>query len=291
MQNTFVHLHVHTEYSLIDGLLRIKPLIESSIENNIPAIAVTEFGNLFSLVKFYQQAEKRGIKSIIGAELKIHENDTDRESSNIVLLCQNLEGYHNLTRLLTKGYLEGQHQGVPHIQRDWLIGNTNSLIALSCGRDGNIGRAIINHNQDAADQYLKEWLELFPDRFYLELQRTNRPYEDLYIKEAIKLAEKHETPVVATNDVRFLEEADFDVHEARFCIQHGYTLNDPRRPHDYSNQQYLKNSEQMCELFQDIPEAIENTLYIAQRCNLDFTFGEYYLPDFRVPEGFDQDTW
>jgi DNA polymerase-3 subunit alpha len=291
MQNTFVHLHVHTEYSLIDGLLRIKPLIESSIENNIPAIAVTEFGNLFSLVKFYQQAEKRGIKSIIGAELKIHENDTDRESSNIVLLCQNLEGYHNLTRLLTKGYLEGQHQGVPHIQRDWLIGNTNSLIALSCGRDGNIGRAIINHNQDAADQYLKEWLELFPDRFYLELQRTNRPYEDLYIKEAIKLAEKHETPVVATNDVRFLEEADFDVHEARFCIQHGYTLNDPRRPHDYSNQQYLKNSEQMCELFQDIPEAIENTFYIAQRCNLDFTFGEYYLPDFRVPEGFDQDTW
>ncbi|MGK0296895.1 MAG: DNA polymerase-3 subunit alpha [Gammaproteobacteria bacterium] len=291
MQNTFVHLHVHTEYSLIDGLLRIKPLIESSIENNNPAIAVTEFGNLFSLVKFYQRAEKRGVKSIIGAELKIHENETDRESSNIVLLCQNLEGYHNLTRLLTKGYLEGQHQGVPHIQRDWLIGNTNNLIALSCGREGNIGKAIINHNHDAAAQYLKEWMELFPDRFYLELQRTNRQYEDLYINEAIKLAEKFDIPVVATNDVRFLEEADFDVHEARYCIQHGYTLNDPRRPHNYSNQQYLKSSEQMCELFQDIPEAIENTIYIAQRCNLDFTFGEYYLPDFHVPEGFDQDTW
>jgi DNA polymerase-3 subunit alpha len=291
MQNTFVHLHVHTEYSLIDGLLRIKPLIETSIENNNPAIAVTEFGNLFSLVKFYQLAEKRGVKSIIGAELKIHENETDREASNIVLLCQNLEGYHNLTRLLTKGYLEGQHQGVPHIQRDWLIGNTNSLIALSCGREGNIGKAIINHNHDAANQFLKEWIELFPDRFYLELQRTNRQFEDLYIKEAIVLAEKFDIPVVATNDVRFLEEADFDVHEARYCIQHGYTLNDPRRPHIYSNQQYLKNSEQMCELFQDIPEAIENSFYIAQRCNLDFTFGEYYLPDFLVPDGYDQDTW
>ena len=291
MQNTFVHLHVHTEYSLIDGLLRIKPLIETSIENNNPAIAVTEFGNLFSLVKFYQLAEKRGVKSMIGAELKIHENETDREASNIVLLCQNLEGYHNLTRLLTKGYLEGQHQGVPHIQRDWLIGNTNSLIALSCGREGNIGKAIINHNHDAANQFLKEWIELFPDRFYLELQRTNRQFEDLYIKEAIVLAEKFDIPVVATNDVRFLEEADFDVHEARYCIQHGYTLNDPRRPHIYSNQQYLKNSEQMCELFQDIPEAIENSFYIAQRCNLDFTFGEYYLPDFLVPDGYDQDTW
>jgi DNA polymerase III subunit alpha len=291
MQNTFVHLHVHTEYSLIDGLLRMDPFMESSYKNKAPAVAVTEFGNLFSLVKFHHLAEKHGIKSIVGAELKIHEPQSDRESSNIVLLCQNLDGYHNLTRLLTRGYVEGQYQGVPHIQRDWLTGNSNGLIALSCAREGNVGKSIINNNHVLAAEYLQEWKELFPDRFYLELQRTDRKFEALYNDGAIKLSVKFDIPVVATNDVRFLEASDFEAHEARYCIQHGYTLNDPRRPRDYSEQQYLKNSEQMCELFQDIPEAIENTIYLAQRCNLEFKFGDYYLPDFPVPDGYDQDSW
>ena len=291
MQDTFVHLHLHTEYSLIDGLIRIDTLLEAAAADNVPAIAVSEFGNLFSLVKFYQQAEANGIKSVIGAELRIHESENDRDTSNIVLLCQNLVGYRNLTRLLTRSYMEGQHQGTPHIQREWLINHNDGLIALSCGREGNVGRAILNNNEDAASKYIDEWMELFPDRFYLELQRTNRQHEEIYIDHAIKLADKFNVPVVATNDVRFLTENDFDAHEARYCIQQSFTLNDPRRPHLYSPQQYLKSTKQMCELFQDIPEAIENTVQIAQRCNLEFKFGDYYLPDFPVPDGFNQDSW
>jgi DNA polymerase III subunit alpha len=291
MDNRFVHLHLHTEYSLVDGLVEVESLVDSARADQTVALAVTEHGNLFSLVKFYRQAQKRGIKPIIGAELKIYETASDRETSHIVLLCQNLAGYRNLTRLVTRSYIEGQHQGVPHVLRSWFAGSTDGLIALSCAREGNIGKAIINRNQTAAVLYLQEWLQLFPDRFYLELQRTARPNEDIHIEEAVRLAYDFNVPVVATNDVRFIYESDFEAHEARVCIQSGYTLNDTRRPREYSPQQYLKSSESMCELFSDLPEAIENTMLIARRCNLEFTFGKYHLPDFPVPDGHDQDSW
>ena len=140
---------------------------------------------------------------------------------------------------MTRSYVEGQHNGIPHIRRDWLPGHTDGLIALSCAREGNIGKAIINHNPAAAAQYLQDWLQLFPDRFYLELQRTGRAHEDSYIEEAVRLAYDYNVPVVATNDVRFLAETDFEAHEARVCIQTGHTLNDTRRPREYSPQQYL----------------------------------------------------
>ncbi|NNE38950.1 MAG: PHP domain-containing protein, partial [Gammaproteobacteria bacterium] len=143
MQDTFVHLHVHSEYSLVDGIIRIESLLDSVSENQFPAVAITEFGNLFSLVKFYQQAEKRGIKPIIGVELKIYEKDTALESSRLVLLCQNITGYQNLTRIITRSYVEGQHQGIPHVNREWLVGNTDGLIALSCAGNGNVGQAIL----------------------------------------------------------------------------------------------------------------------------------------------------
>ncbi len=291
MQTRFVHLHLHTEYSLVDGLIAVEPLMETALADQLAALAVTEYGNLFSLVKFYRQAQKRGIKPIIGVELKLFEKESDRDTSNIILLCQDLTGYRNLTRLVTRSYVEGQHQGIPHIQRNWLVNNTDGLIALSCAREGNIGKAIINHNIIAAAMYLQEWLQLFPDRFYLELQRTGRQHEDNYIEEAVRLAHDCNVPVVATNDVRFLVEDDFEAHEARVCIQQGYTLNDVRRPREYSPQQYLKSSTAMCELFADLPEAIENTVLIAQRCNLEFSFGQYHLPDFPVPQGHNQDSW
>jgi len=291
MQNRFVHLHLHTEYSLVDGLIRIDPLIEAVVADSTPAVAVTEYGNLFSLVKFYQGIQKQGIKPIAGVELRIYEDEPERETSNIVLLCQNSFGYRHLTELITRSYHEGQRQGIPHIRREWLINRTEGLIALSAARDGNIGKAIINRNDSAARKYLEEWGSLFPDRFYLELQRTGRQHENLYIDGAIRLATEFQVPVVATNDVRFLVEGDFDAHEARVCIQQGHTLQDPRRPRDYSSQQYLKTAAQMCALFNDIPEAIENTFLIAQRCSLEFSFGDYHLPDFSVPEGHDQDSW
>ncbi len=291
MNETFVHLHVHSEYSLVDGIIRIESFLDTVSENKFPAVAITEFGNLFSLVKFYQQAEKRGIKPIIGAEIILYEADSSLDSSRLVLLCQNVSGYQNLTRIITRSYVEGQHQGVPHVNREWLTGNTEGLIALSCAGHGNIGQAILANNMDQARTHLDQWMTMFPDRFYLELQRTERPGESIYIDGAIKLAVESKVPVVATNDVRFLEKTDFETHEARYCIQHGYTLVDPRRPRDYSAEQYLKSSSEMLELFSDIPEAIENSLLIAQRCNLGFEFGNYYLPDFPVPDGHDQDSW
>ena len=291
MQDSFVHLHLHTQYSLVDGLLRIPSLIDSVVNAGMPAIAVTEQGNLFSLVKFYQQAQKCGVKPVIGAELNLCEDQPDSPRHNLLVLCQDMDGYHNLTRLITRSYTEGQIQGIPHIRREWLSNATDGLLALSCGRMGNVGQALVNGNHTLAKTLLADWLELFPDRFYLELQRTGRPDEEFYINEAVNLAAGFEVPVVATNDVRFLHEEDFEAHEARVCIRQGRTLNDPRRPKEYSSQQYLKSAAEMCDLFRDIPEAIKNTLMIAKRCNLEMTFGDYYLPNFPVPAEYDQDSW
>jgi len=290
MHNSFVHLHLHSEYSLVDGLVRINELVDTVTEADMPAIAMTEQGNLFSLVKFYRQARQQGIKPIVGAELKIHDADKNN-SGNILLLCQNQEGYQNLTRLITRSYAEGQHKSVPWVHYSWLNQSTDGLIALSCARDGNIGKAIINGNADLARTNLAEWMKLFPDRFYLELQRTGRQNENMYIDGAVDLAASFSVPVVATNDVRFLRQKDFDAHEARVCIQQGHVLNDSRRIRSYSDQQYLRSPDEMQELFRDLPESIENTMVIAKRCNVAFKFGEYFLPDFPVPEGHDQASW
>ena len=291
MKENFVHLHLHTQYSLVDGLLRIQPLMDAVVEAGMPAVAVTEQGNMFSLVKFYQQAQKSGIKPVIGVELKIRDDEPDGSDYNLVLLCQDLDGYHNLTRLITRSYTEGQIQGVPHVSRQWLRDATGGLIALSAGRAGDVGQALLKGNHELAKNLLAEWLELFPDRFYLELQRTARPGEEPCLEETVNLAASFQVPVVATNDVRFLRQEDFEAHEARVCIRQGRTLNDPRRPREYSTEQFLKSAEEMCELFADIPEAIENSLMIAQRCNLDLTFGDYFLPNFPIPDGYDQNSW
>ncbi|MCZ6526909.1 MAG: DNA polymerase III subunit alpha, partial [Gammaproteobacteria bacterium] len=289
MQQSFVHLHLHSEYSLSDGLIRIEPLVKAAAEAGLPAIAITEQGNLYSLIKFYRLAQQYGIKPIVGADIKI--NDDVGNKSSLLLLCQDRVGYVNLTKLITKSYLEGQLQGIPYVRHAWLKGHTDGLIALSGAREGNVGQAIIKGNLDSARTNLTDWLQLFPDRFYLELQRTARQNEEIYIQGAIDLAISFSVPVVATNDVRFLTEEDYDAHEARVCIQQGNVLNDPRRVQSYSAQQYFKNTAEMVELFQDIPEAIDNTLRIAQRCNLEFTFGEYYLPHFPVPPDHDQNSW
>jgi DNA polymerase III subunit alpha len=275
---------------LVDGLLRTDALAKSTADACVPALALTEQGNFFSLIKFYRHAQKQGVKPIAGVELRLLDERVKKEASSILLLCQHLDGYRNLCRLVTRSYTEGQIQGLPYIRREWLHGTCDGLIALSCARDGDVGQALINGNQDLAKTSLAEWMKLFPERFYLELQRTGRPREDLYIEGAVALAGAFEIPVVATNDVRFLRAEDFEAHEARVCIQQSFTLNDPRRPLLYSPQQYLRSPQEMASLFEDIPEAIENTMLIAQRCNLELTLGEYYLPHFPVPEDKDEDT-
>jgi len=291
VQPSFVHLHLHTEHSLVDGIVRMEPLLEAAAAERMPAVAVTEHGNLFSLVKLYQEAGRRGVKAIAGAELRLAPDASAPEGSSILLLVQDATGYRNLTRLITRSFFEGRSQDEPQIRREWLKGSTDGLIALSCAREGDVGQALVNGNTDLAKTALAEWLKLFPNRYYLELQRTRRPHEDLHIDGAVQLAVAFGVPVVATNDVRFLLASDYEAHEARVCIHDGRALGDPRRARRYSPEQYLKAPADMVELFRDLPEAIENSVLIAERCSLGLELGKYFLPDFPVPDGHDQNSW
>ncbi len=291
MKDSFVHLHIHSEYSLEDGLIKIDELANKIAEGEMPAVALTEQGNLFSALKFYRAAHKAGVKPIIGVELRISENDDYKESSRLVLLCQNYQGYKNLNSLITRSYQEGQYQGSAFVQQLWIKNYAEGLIALSGAQQGNIGQALLAGNYSHAKDLLSQWQTIFPDRFYLELQRTNHPGENDYIYSAVELATELNAPVVATNNVMFLLEEEFEAHEARVCIHQGYTLGDLRRPNLYKIEQHLRSSDEMIELFSDIPEAISNTIEIAKRCNLELIIGENYLPEFPVPERFDQDEW
>ncbi len=285
MNPPFVHLRCHTEYSLVDGILRVRPLVDAVAEQGMPAVAVTDQSNLFSMVKFYRAAIARGVKPIIGVDVWLANEDEPTRPHRLVLLCQSNEGYRNLTQLVSRTYTEGQHRGIPILELAWLEGQTDGLIALSGGREGDVGRALLASDQERAWHCLAHWRHLFPDRYYLELQRTGRPGEEDYLHAAVALAAQAELPVVATNDVCFLQADDFDAHETRVCIHDGRTLDDPRRPKNYSPQQYLRTPAEMAELFADIPEALENTLEIAKRCNVELTLGENFLPDFPIPEG------
>ena len=200
----------------------------------------------------YKAALGVGIKPIVGVEAWVRRSE---EPARLVLLCQNLSGYHNLTRLVSRGYLEGQQRGVPMIDHAWLRGNTDGLIALSGGREGELGQALLHDHSDQARAWLDDWRKLFPDRFYLEVQRTGRPQEEEYLDAAVDLATATGTPVVATNEVCFLQREDYEAHEARVCIHDGATLGDPRRQRRYSDWQYLRTPAEMAELFADLPEA------------------------------------
>jgi DNA polymerase-3 subunit alpha len=288
----FVHLHLHTEYSLVDSVVRIKAegdnpgLMETVSSMRMPAVALTDQCNLFGMVKFYKAAQASGIKPIIGVDLLVREHGERVEPSKLVLLCQNEVGYKNLTRLVTRAYLEGQVKGVATVERSWLDReSTAGIIALSGAREGDVGRAVVASRYDEARAHLTHWLELFGDRYYLELQRTGRSGEEAYLRGAVDLAIDLGVPVVATNDVRFIRREDFDAHEVRVCIHDGNVLDDPKRPRRYSEQQYLRSPEEMIELFKDIPEAIENTVEIARRCSLQLTLGKSVLPAYPVPSG------
>ena len=285
MQPAFVHLRVHTEFSLVDGIVKIKPLVKRMTELAMPAIAITDHANLFSLVKFYKAAQGSGIKPIAGADVLILNPDDPASPYYLTLLVNNYKGYITLTELISKAYQEGQHQGVPLLKYEWIEANHDGLIALSGALQGDIGKALLAENSAEATRLAKYWGHLFPDRFYLELQRIGHPDEERYIASAIDLALATDLPVVATNNVRFIHQKDFAAHEVRVCINQGRVLDDTRRPKDYTDQQYLRSTEEMLTLFADIPEALENSVHIAQRCNLKLTLGKNFLPDFPVPEG------
>ncbi|MGR9073399.1 MAG: DNA polymerase III subunit alpha, partial [Gammaproteobacteria bacterium] len=285
MQADFIHLRLHTEFSLVDGIVRINPLMQRLTELGMPAVAVTEQSNLFSLVKFYRAAQTNGIKPIVGSDVFVFNSADPATPFRMTLLAQNRTGYLALTELISKAYQEGQHQGVPMLKNEWLERNSQGLIALSGACEGQIGRSLLSGKPNAARKAAEKWGALFERRFYLEIQRLGKPEEEKYIDESLVVADEFDLPVVATNDVRFIEAQQFNSHEVRVCIHQGRVLDDSRRPRHYAETQYLRSQEEMKELFSDLPEALENSVEIAKRCNLEMTFGENYLPDFPVPEG------
>jgi DNA polymerase-3 subunit alpha len=250
------------------------------------AVAVTDQSNLFAMVKFYRAALAKGVKPIVGVDLLVKETGERAQPSRITLLCQSQAGYRNATRLVSRAYLEGQHRGIPTIDRDWLtVENLDGLIALSCATEGDVGRALVNAREKDAERALDFWAALLPGRFYIELQRLGRAPEENYIAAAVALASRRSIPVVATNPVCFLKPDDFESHEARVCIHDGTLLADPGRPRRYSQQQYLRTPQEMAVLFADIPEALANSMQIARRCSLVLKLGEARLPPYPVPGG------
>ena len=292
-QPQFVHLHVHSEYSVVDGTLGIKPLVSFCQADNQPAVALTDQNNLYALVKFYRAAQGEGVKPIIGADIWI-ENE-EEEVHRLVLLCQNNRGYLNLSHLITLAFrnnqkvVEGEER--PLVKKSWLESFNEGLIALSGSIEGEMGQAILSEKLNRIAQQAEWWQQYFPHRFYLELTRTGKVEEEPYIQTALEVAHRYQFPVVATNNVRFMQPEDFEVHEVRVCIHQGYILEDPNRPKPYTEQQYLKTTEEMVALFEDIPEAIANTVAIAQRCNVELTLGTYFLPEFPVPQGMTMDEY
>jgi len=257
----------------------------------MPAVALTDQSNMFGMVKFYKAAMGAGIKPIIGAEVWISRGQVDDAPTRLIMLCKDKKGYLNLSRLVSRSYTEGQHRGIAIVQRDWMTGMTEGLIALSGGHEGDVGRALLAGNQQDAQRLLDDWRTLFNDDYFLQLTRTGRAHEEDYLHAAVDLAMEHNVPVVATNGVVFIKAEDFEAHEVRVCINEGRSLDDPRRVKRYSEQQFLRSPEEMIELFADIPEAITNTVEIAKRCNIDVTLGKYFLPDFPVPEGMTIDEY
>lgn len=285
MTANFVHLRMHTEFSLVDSLVRIKKLVSRVASLNMPACGISDQCNFYGLIKFYKAAQGAGIKPIIGSDFWVASSDSEGKPTLLTLFAMNNTGYKNIIELISRAWRQGQQQGVAYVQREWVSEFSEGVIALSGGKFGDVGMSLLAGRTTQAHELLRSWMQDFPNRFYLELQRTGRENDENYLHAAVALADEMQCPVVATNDVRFLNRDDFEVHEARVCISEGRTLDDPRRERRYSEQQYLRSAEEMTELFSDIPEAVQNTVEIAKRCTVNIQMGKYFLPEYPVPEG------
>ncbi|MCK5818069.1 MAG: DNA polymerase III subunit alpha [Psychromonas sp.] len=275
----FIHLRVHTDFSMVDGLSKIKSIIAKATLMNMPAIAITDQMNFCGLVKFYGAAHDAGIKPIIGVDFWV-QSELVEHQFRLTLLAMNNDGYKNITELMSKAYLRGHIDGRAIIDMGWLCDHNQGVIILSGAKEGDLGAALLKENEALATQITAFYQAYFPNRYYLELIRTNRIDEENYLHLALDWSVKNTLPVVATNQVIFTEASLYDAHDIRVCINQGHTLGDERRPKDYSALEYLRSIDEMCELFSDIPEALENSVEIAKRCNVTLRLGEYFLPDF-----------
>ncbi|WP_454005262.1 DNA polymerase III subunit alpha [Alcaligenes sp. Marseille-Q7550] len=287
---SFVHLRSHSEFSVVDGIARIPDMIKKALAYGQPALALTDLCNLFGQIKFYKAARKAGIKAIMGCDIWL-QNEEDREKpSRLLLLVQNEAGYLDLCDILTRAWLGNQYKGRAEVRRAWLEGRSG-LIALSGARMGDVGQALESGNMELARQCARHWAGLFPDAFFIELQRCGADGDELYVQAAMRLAAELDLPVVATHPIQFIEADDFRAHEVRVCIAEGEQLANPKRVKRFTPEQYFLDSEEMARRFADVPSALENTLEIAKRCNLELELGKPYLPDFPTPDGMTLDDY
>ena len=291
MKKSFIHLHLHSEYSISDSLIRINNLIEVVSSNNYPSIAITDHNNIFSLVKFYKSAIRNGVKPIIGIEVDMKSNDSKSGFSRVVLLCKNMVGFNNLSNLITDSYVNLDEGNNFLVSQEQLSKRSEGLIALSGGIYGDLANAIRSGKQDLINLSISYWKKNFPDSFYIEITRTGKDFEDEYISYAQEISEKHGIPLVASNDVRFIDKKDYLAHEVRVCINNGSYLKDEKRKSEYNENQYLKSSDEMEELFSDIPAAIENSFEIAKRCNVQLPLGDIAMPIFPLDEGQNENEY
>jgi len=280
----FVHLRLHSEYSISDGIVRIDEAVERAAADGMPALAITDLANVFGMIKFYKAARAAGVKPVIGCDLWIT-NESERDQPHrLLLLAQSRAGYLKLSQLLTRAWLENLHHGRAELRKAWFAEGTDGLIALSGAMQGDVGSALL-HDPARAEQLARDWAGLFPGRYYLELQRTGAAQSENTIDAARRLAGTCSLPVVATHPVQFLRPEDFTAHEARVCIAEGYVLGDRRRPRLFTERNYFLSQAEMAELFADLPEALANSVEIARRCNLSLELGKSRLPKFPTPEG------
>ncbi|HEX2198919.1 MAG TPA: DNA polymerase III subunit alpha [Burkholderiales bacterium] len=288
----FVHLRMHSEYSVSDGIVRLEDAVQRAAADGMPALALTDLANLFGLVKFYGAARSAGVKPIVGADCWVqHPADRDKPS-RILLLCASRAGYLRLCDLLSRAWLRNQHRSRAEVARAWLKeGGTEGLIALSGASFGDVGQALLADSTETAERLAKEWSALFPGRYYIELQRAGFPAGEALLSRSVALATRLGLPVVATHPVQFLDPDDFKAHEARVCISQGYVLADQRRPKLFTPEQHFKRQDEMARLFADIPQALENSVEIARRCNLAIQLGKSCLPAFPTPPGVTIDDY
>ena len=281
----FVHLRLHSEYSILDGTVRIDDAVAAAVADRMPALALTDLANVFGLVKFYTAARKAGVKPIIGCDLWIT-HDAERDAPyRLLLLCQSRDGYLRLAEWLTRAYRSNQYRGRAEVRREWFTEGTEGLIALSGFREGEPGNALLQGNDRGAIAAANAYAKLFPDRYYLEVQRAGHPDDGALTAATVRLASELDLPVVATHPVQFLARDEFRAHEARVCIAEGYTLADSRRPKRFTPDQHFTTQDAMSARFSDLPGALANAVAIAQRCNLAIPLGKNYLPDFPLPSG------
>ena len=282
---SYVHLRLHSEYSIVDGTLRIDEAVAAAAADGMPALAITDLANAFGLIKFYKAARAAGIKPIAGCDVWLT-HDTERDAPfRAILLAADRAGYLRLADWLSRAYRSNQYRGRAELRREWFAEGTDGLIALSGGRTGDVGAALLQGNAPGAARAAREWAAWFPQRYYLEVQRAGHADDEDLVAATVALAADLALPVVATHPVQFRTREDFRPHEARVCIAEGHVLSDTRRPRRFTTDQYFKTQAEMRERFADLPEALANSVAIAQRCNLTIPLGKNHLPEFPTPAG------